>query len=127
MLFISFFAFVVFWLFMLFYQCRSIKNFDGYISMRDYTFCSNLIFNFPGWLIWILFFNNRLTKIPLPIVLHQINNYFMFILSCVCKYFFSADDDFLFLLFKIWFSICILLFVVMCIDHEIFCFRKKRK
>ena len=118
------FIFVFFWLFMLFFQCRSREKYDGNIDMKNYTFCSNLIMKFPRWLIYILFFNNRLIRLPLPIVVWQIINYALF-----------ATDLFLWangnlthhvLLLKVWGCAIIGFMVIMCIDHEIYQIRNKR-
>ena len=125
MVLLAILMFLYIWLFILFWQFRSPENYDGYIDMKNYTFCSNLRFHFPKYLIGILFFNHRLTKIPFPIVLQQIMNYAMMILFCLCRFCFHMDQNFLIFFLKIWGGGYIILLLVMMIDHEIYCFRKK--
>ena len=117
--------FIFFWLFMFLYQFRSAKEYNGYVDMKNYTFCSNLIFNYPKWLIYLLFFNNRLTKLPLTIIVGQIMNYILgsvFLFS----YIYSITKFYIPLL-KIWGVLFIILIIIMCIDHELYCIRHRKK
>lgn len=121
-----FLFFIVYWLFMLFYQCRSAKHYDGHVDMKDYTFCSNLIRTFPRWLIGLLFFNHRLVKLPLTIVVGQCVNYIFFAFFCICQYVLHWDSGFHDPLLKVWFYSLVALLVIMIVDHEIYCARRNK-
>lgn len=116
-------VFMFFWLFMLFFQCRSKDKYDGYLDIKNYTFCSNLIFTFPKGLIYFLFFNGRLVQLPLTIVTGQIINYVMFLsyLLLIIK-----DMTYAYVpLLKIYGVILIILVIIICVDFEVFCRRYK--
>ena len=115
------FIFIFYWSFMLLFQCRSSHKYDGYVDMKNYSFCSNLIYPFPKWLICFLFFNARLTELPLTIVIGQTLNYILFLVYLLKDKFIYYDIPIL----QVWVGIFTALFVVMCIDHEIYCLRYK--
>ena len=126
MIVIAVLMFSCIWFLMFFYQFRSPSKYDGRIDMKEYAFCSNLIVAFSDILIRLLFFNNRLTKLPITIVGCQIINIGMFICFFVSKYFFDVNIDIQFLELKIWFGIFIIFLITIVVDHEIFCWRKKQ-
>ena len=115
------------WFLMFFYQFRSPKKHTGIIDMKEYVFCSNLIFSFPNILIKVLFFNSRLTKLPIPIVCYQIVNIVMYTIFIISIYIFDISVDTQFLELKIWFGIFIFILLSMVVDHEIYCLRKRNK
>lgn len=111
------------WLFMFFFQFRSEEKQNSYVDMKNYTFCSNLIFKYPRWLVLLLFFNYRLTMFPLTILLGQMLNCIVFLTCCIL--FICGCTEFFTVLLKIYMYSFIVLSIVMCVDHEIFCLRKK--
>lgn len=120
-------CFLFFWLVMLFYQCRSSEKYNGYVDMKNYTFCSNLIVAFPKWLIGLLFLNVRLVKLPVTIVIGQIANYGLLLFFCIRRYTYPDQPDFYIPMLKLWGIVFMVLVIVMCVDHEIYCVRHKNK
>ena len=117
-------VFASLWLFMFFFQFRRKESFNGYVDMKNYTFCSNLIFTYPKLLVCLLFFNCRLVKFPFTILLGQILNYVMILIYWVL--FASKLSESYILLLKIYGGLFIVLSIIICIDHEIFCLRKHK-
>lgn len=115
--------FVILWFFMFSFQFRAIEKYDGSVNMRNYTFCSNLIISFPKWLVSILFFNIRLTRIPVTVFVGQLINYCCLIVHVLFELSGAAVAQLI--LLRICGILFILLDVVMCIDHEIYCMRQK--
>lgn len=118
--------FIIFWLFMFFYQFRSPNNYDGRIDMKEYAFCSNITVEFPTWIVRVLFLNARLVKLPVVIVVGQICNYIFMIVyflwellgdcieySCAMNY------------ITVWFAFLITILLVMCVNFEIFYHKNK--
>ena len=125
MIVIATLMFFCIWFLMFFYQFRSQNKYDGRIDMKEYVFCSNLIVIFPSIIIRLLFFNSRLTRLPITIVCCQFANYIMCCFFIMSAYIFNVNIDGLFLVLRIWFGGFIFFLVVMVIDHEIFCMRNK--
>ena len=122
-----FVLFICYFGFMFYYQFRSPEKYDGRIDMKEYAFCSYLTFSFPRWLILILFFNRRLTKLPVTLVLGQTLNYVMGIFSCARYWLYnrfglSGENS---IIFKVWLGVLICIILLMIIDHEIYCLKHK--
>lgn len=126
-LLVFFAIFVFFWLSMFFEQFRSPKNYNGYVDIKNYAFCSNITLKFPRWLVRVLFFNTRLVKLPITIVCGQIVNYGFFAYFCVQQFVFQNSPIFYSPLLKVWGIIYIALLIIICIDFEIYYIRRKNK
>lgn len=126
MILIAILMFVCIWFLMFFYQFRSPSKYSGTIDIKEYAFCSNLIVKFSDTLVKFLFFNNRLTRLPITIVLCQIFNVIMFAGFIVSKVFFDIDIDIQYLELRIWFGVFVVFLISIVIDHEIFRWRNKR-
>lgn len=110
-------AFLIFWGFIFSFQFSSKKDYHNGRSMREYAFSSNWIVSYPKWLVILLFFNGKLLKFPITLVISQVVNYVALISFCL------LPPTYYILLLKIWGGLLIGLFILMGIDHEIYCFR----
>lgn len=120
--------FGIFWIFMFLFQFREPKRHRKNIDMKEYAFCSNVIVSFPKWLIFLLFFNIRLTRLPFTIVCGQIINYVFGILCCIRYLVLGNSIDLGYPISKVvesWFIVFVGLLIVMIIDHEIYCFKHR--
>lgn len=124
-----FFGVPIFWLLMFSFQCRtsnSKKNFNGTAHILNYVFYSNLIFTFPKWLVTLLFFNYRLVKLPLPLVVGEALNHCFGILTLVEWFVFHQQNPtFYNTILIVWGVGCIGSLLSMIIDHEFYCYRFK--
>ena len=121
-------VFLALWLGMLSFQCCSPKHYHGYMDIKYYAFCSNVIFNFPRWLIYFLFLNNRLVKLPITIVIGQIANDILFVSFLICYHIFhNTNTNFVVPILKIWLIEFVVLSVLIAIDFEIYCYRHKNR
>lgn len=106
------------------FQFSGRNHYDGIIHFKNYVYCSNLIIGFPDWIVRVLFFNAKQTKLPLTLVVAQVMNYCMFAVLLFAKFCFKVSfDDFMFLA-AIWAWIFIGNLLIMEIDHEVYKYRR---
>lgn len=126
---VLFFGVPILWFLLFSFQCRtpkSQKDFNGTAHILNYVFYSNLILTFPKWLITLLFFNYRLVKLPLPLVIGEAINHCFGILTLVGWFVFHQQNpSFYNILLIVWSVGCIGSLLSMIIDHELYCCRYK--
>ena len=112
-----FIPFIILWFAMFGFQFTSRREVNKNIDFKYYVFYSNLRVKFPAWFIILLFLNKRNTKIPITIAVQQIINYVFLVIYCVGSL--TSQLDPLSLL-KTWFTIVVVIAVIMLIDFFIY-------
>lgn len=118
---IVFVFYLISWYMLIMWQFRSQKHYDGRLWINNYAFCSNLIFTYPRWLVFLLFLNNRLIRFPITLVVGQIMNCAFLIYALIRQYAFHIDPALFYKkLVLVWGVLTIILYIIIIVDHEIY-------
>lgn len=118
--------FLAVWLFLFVLQCQSPSEHN---RKREYAFRSNLIFTYPKWVVLLLFFNYRLIRFPLPLLIAQTVNYgflaYFFIAQHVGRM--APEPAGVFPLIKVWGIVFLALGFIMIADDAVYHIRFGKK
>ena len=105
----------------LFYQLRNPKIQNRCVNMLDYVFFSNFTVQCPKWFTFVLFFNWRLTKLPISLIILQISNYIMLAVSLILRCIVKIDDLKYFAKFSLFhIGILFIYWIFVIVDFSIY-------